>query len=712
MTRSALVTLLSIALGAGGLRLAAQGQGSSDRPRFGTSTAAVVVDVIVRDKRGQPVVDLTRDDFEVSENGTPQRLIDFERVLPGASSPIVATNPSAGMAEPAGHNAEVGGRLKGQSVTAIVFDWLSDENRYRAWEAASTLLDQMAADDYVAVYVINNSLQRVVPYTRDTRGLKMAFDYAVKRPRQSPSRTEGALIAALGQQNDAPLTPNAESASGGLQPGIPVSTDRAAAAAAAMIREMQLFEQYMDRNVQGITVSRSLRALAEQLGGMPGRKTVVLFSEGLQITDRAKHSFDMSEEIANRNNISIYTVDAAGLRVHSEQRITAQQIPEAGGAFSTGISNDPTGRAAELMWRDPTLGLKPLAERTGGLYIGDTNDLKGGFARINADRRFHYLLAYSSSNPALDGSYRKIDVRVRRAGVKVRARSGYVASPSIEQVTRREYEAPALAALTIKPTPAAFAFQPTAISTPMHGEPGMTTLVAAVGTDVVTFREDPSRRTYDGELTVLARVVSKAGDALATQSQLYQLRGDLQKLPQARQGRLLFFKTPDVPPGAHTVEWVVRDGASGSASVLKSPIVVPPPDVRPVVGDLVVIDRAEAAPKDDPTTKRHPLVWKDLLLYPSLGLPISKAARADLTFFLPMLVDRSVPPPATTIELIAGGRSLGAIDVPASRPEDDSLQLVGTLPVDRLPPGVYELKATVRAGDRVVSRTAAFTLVP
>ena len=53
---------------------------SPDRPKFGTSTAAVVVDVIVRDKKGHPVVDLTKDDFEVFENGTVQTLIDFERV--------------------------------------------------------------------------------------------------------------------------------------------------------------------------------------------------------------------------------------------------------------------------------------------------------------------------------------------------------------------------------------------------------------------------------------------------------------------------------------------------------------------------------------------------------------------------------------------------------------------------------------------------------
>ena len=80
----------------------------------------------------------------------------------------------------------------------------------------------------------------------------MAFDYVVKRPRPSPGRTEGALIAALGVQRDAPLTPNAEAASGGPQPGIPVTADRATAAAAAMIQEMQLFEAVHGQKPAGV----------------------------------------------------------------------------------------------------------------------------------------------------------------------------------------------------------------------------------------------------------------------------------------------------------------------------------------------------------------------------------------------------------------------------------------------------------------------------
>jgi hypothetical protein len=490
-----------------------------------------------------------------------------------------------------------------------------------------------------------------------------------------------------------------------------VPTQGAGAALAQMLQRIAAWEGYMNRQQQGISVSRGLLGLVEQMSALPGRKTVVLFSEGLEIPENVRHTMDLVEERANTYNVSFYTVDAAGLRVNSRMPMIAAAIGEAGREdFSEGIANDSMGRRTEALMRDPSAGLEPLAQRTGGLYIQNTNNLTEGFARINADRRFHYLLAYSSTNPKLDGSYRKIDVRVRRQDVRIRARGGYVASPSIERTERRDYETPAVAALDASPAPAAFPFQPRAISTPLHGQPGLTSLVAAVDTGVVSFRENPAERTYNGEVTVLARVVAKDGEPIATQSQLYQMRGDLDKLDRAKQGRLLFFRTPEVPPGSHTVEWVVRDGTSGEASVLRSSIDVPLPELRPVVGDLVIVDHVEKAPEDE-ATKRHPLFWKGMLLYPSLGLPISKAARTELTFFLPMLIDDGQPP-ATTMELLTRGQSLATIQVPAGKADGDSLRQVGTLPIDKLPPGVYELKASVRAAERVVTRSAVFTLVP
>jgi VWFA-related protein len=707
------LTLIAGLVGAISTASSAQQTTQDDRPRFGTSTAAVVVDVIVRDRKGNPIVDLTRDDFEVFENGQPQQITEFERVLPGNVPPIPAeaaardrgTSPTPAVAV-----AEE--TLRGQSVTAIVFDWLSEQPRYEAWKAASSLLGQMESTDFVSVYVIDQALRRVVPFTSDTASLKQAFDYALTHTRPPTGRVRGAAADSLVTRRDLPLTAGAEEGAPGIVSPEGVPTQGPGAELARMLQRMDAWEGYMNRQQQGISVSRGLLGLVEQMSALPGRKTVVLFSEGLEIPENVRHTMDMVEERANSYNVSFYTVDAAGLRVHSRLALTRAATGEAGREdFSEGIAGDSMGRRTEALWRDPSAGLEPLAQRTGGFYIGGTNALTEGFARINADRRFHYLLAYSSTNPKLDGSYRKIDVRVRRKDVRIRARGGYVASPSIERTARRDYETPAVAALAASPAPSAFPFQPRAISTPLRGQPGLTSLVAAIATGVVSFSENPGEGTYSGEVTVLARVVAKNGEPIATQSQLYEMRGQLDKLDRVKQGRLLFFRTPELPPGSHTVEWVVRDGTSGEASVLRSSIDVPLPELRPVVGDLVIVDYVEKAPDDDAATTRHPLFWKGMLLYPTLGLPISKASRTELTFFLPMLVDDGQLP-ATTMELLTRGQSLATIQVPGGTADGDSLRQVGTLPIDKLPPGVYELKASVRAADRVVTRSAAFTLVP
>ena len=77
---------------------------------------------------------------------------------------------------------------------------------------------------------------------------------------------------------------------------------------------------------------------------------------------------------------------------------------------------------------DPTSGLGPLADRTGGVHVSDTNDLTRGLSAVTADRRAFYVLAYSSRREKGDDAARHLEVRVKRHGVSVRARSGVVAA--------------------------------------------------------------------------------------------------------------------------------------------------------------------------------------------------------------------------------------------------------------------------------------------
>lgn len=123
---------------------------------------------------------------------------------------------------------------------------------------------------------------------------------------------------------------------------------------------------------------------------------------------------------ANRANVSFYPVDSRGL--------PASDMPIESTEFMT---TPPSVDQARLRHRIETL--RTLAADTDGLAVVDSNDIERGIRRIVEDLTSYYLLGYYTSNTALDGKFRKITVRVKRPGVEVRARRGYVA-PTREEI--------------------------------------------------------------------------------------------------------------------------------------------------------------------------------------------------------------------------------------------------------------------------------------
>ena len=202
-------------------------------------------------------------------------------------------------------------------------------------------------------------------------------------------------------------------------------------------QRMENFFEEMMRDRNGHAETAALTALAGSLGALPGRKSVVLFSEGLAVPAAAAAKFRGAIDAANRSNVSIYAMDAKGLRVHSEQAVTARNL-----LAIRGVGDDDPAKAADddtrksltsdleraefVLKKDPEASLGTLAKETGGFLINNTNDLTSAFARIDAERRFHYLLTYTSTNTATDGTWRRIAVKVKRRGADVRARSGYI----------------------------------------------------------------------------------------------------------------------------------------------------------------------------------------------------------------------------------------------------------------------------------------------
>lgn len=185
---------------------------------------------------------------------------------------------------------------------------------------------------------------------------------------------------------------------------------------------------------------------------------------------------------------------------------------------------------------------------------------------------------------------------------------------------------------------------------------------------------------------------------MAKQSQQYLLTGGLDDLPKAKAGSLVFFRTPELPPGQFSVTTAVHDSKGKRSSVVETSVEVPGGS-NPVVGSLFIVSRAERLDPNDPSAASHPLAGQGVLLYPSLGDPISKKAHAEIAFALPMLVEPAAPAPTATLELLQAGQVLAQIPFPLDKP-DASGRLLQTsrLPSAAIPPGAYELRVTIAAG--------------
>lgn len=134
-------------------------------------------------------------------------------------------------------------------------------------------------------------------------------------------------------------------------------------------------------------------------------------------------------DVANRANVSFYPVDPRGLAA-LETPIDYRQMPNAS-------LNPPTGRpegvAADLAGlRERLNSLHDLASATDGKAMVSSNDISGSLTRISEDLSNYYLIGYYSTNSRLDGKFRRIAVRVKRPGVDVRARRGYLAPTEAE----------------------------------------------------------------------------------------------------------------------------------------------------------------------------------------------------------------------------------------------------------------------------------------
>jgi VWFA-related protein len=685
---------------------------------------AVLVDVVVRDRRGQPVKDLTQADFEVLEDGVPQTIGSFTPILEGLLGGGTRA-PAAAPAAPAGTaaaSASTPAIVPGPGVTAIVFHGLSPEGRKRAVESAQTYLGQKEEmSNFVGIFGIDLSLVPLVPFTRNGYAVRQALNrmatggsagFNAPEMQQQRTNAENAASSASAAAN------NATAAAGAGNSGN-VGTAAGDAKLAQMEASMVSGFQAMERNQSGYIATDALIAIVRTLGRVPGRKSVVLFSEGLEIPTDVARLFSGVMDAANRANVSIYTIDAAGLRAQSEQQKVRDMVVGAGGASEGGYSADGGGgsytrgilEANENALRDPTTLLRQLALETGGQAFNNTNNLRPAFERVDSDLHNYYMLGYTPINTAFDGKFRAIQVKVKRSGLTIAARKGYFAVRNPGTSPVNEWETPALGALEQKPVPNAFPVRAGALLFPERGRPGLVPVVVEVKTEPLTFQPDKDGKTYTSDFTVLVRFLDGNKQVARKVSEHYQIRGDIAQIDRAKQGEVVFYRESELPAGVYSMETVVHDAPSGKSSVRFATVEVPrTEDNKLRMSSLVLVRRGENVPEKDRRAD-NPLLVNGVALSPNLGDPVSKASK-EATFYFAMYPGKEGSGPNVVIELLQNGKPVAQLPMPVPPADANGrIQQLGRLPLDQLSPGTYELRAIAKQGDQQIARSTMLRIV-
>jgi VWFA-related protein len=692
----------------GGVPAAQEAQPPAQRAEgvLKADATAIAVDVVVRDRRGQPVLDLGPDDFQIFEDGVLQ---EIGSVTLYASEPARASGAPAGSARASAEIPAVPAEAPPTPVLALVFDRLSPEARALAHKAALRYIgDADESQALVGVFGIDLSLRTYQAYTRDSAQLRRAVE-AIGNRSTSQFGSSGAQGREAGEAAsraaDAQATAEAGAGPGGTQGGI------GAAASEAMFAEMQrrMVETFdaLERDQQGYATSNSLLALVNSMRTLPGRKSVVFFSEGLAIPTNVAAQFRSVIDTANRANVSIYAMDAAGLRTESTTQEARDNINAAanrmlrrnpsadvvGGAMTAGLE-----RNEDWLRHDPHSGLGQLTSETGGLLIRNTNDLTSGFRRVDEDMRNYYMLTYVPRNDDFDGGFRTIAVTVDRRDVEVASRKGYYAvrTPGAQPIM--SFEAPALAMLESTPVPNAFPVRAAALHFPEPERPGLVPIVVTFPAGHLRFHLSDDKSTYRGDFTVLVRLRDGADQIVRKMSQHFELTGPADRLDWVRQGDVLFYREADLDPDLYTMETVVYDGLADRASVRFSTVEQPKPDTTALrVSNLVLVERSERLP-DGERPSGSPFLVGDLLLYPDLQQAVRKGEQGDLGFFF-TVYPRAQGKVTATLQVIQRGAALAQLPLPLGEADAAGrIQHVSRIPIDAFPPGTYELRVIVTDG--------------
>ena len=682
-----------------------------------SSAREVLLDVIVRQKNLQLARKLTAADFTITEDGVSQKIKTFRFVTGSDSDPapeVITPAPAA----TAGQPTPPARKVEEPSFVSIVFEQISPGTRKYARDAVQSFLShELRSSTYVGVFSLDYRMSVLQSFTNQRGLLTAAVDKAALGTYSSLSHDNASVVnqsdysvnggqggISIGSSINLAHTPELATA------GADTSIDEGAQAAAKIVADQRDVAMYQG----GMRTVTALLKLVKYEAALPGRKTVIYVSEGLNLPPGYPEQLRNVISTANRANISFYGIDVRGLSTFNANAL-AKNLNRSIARISASQQSRPVlvtpGMAKEadtinqMVVGNTDQNLQELAEGTGGFAVFDTNEIGKAMLRVMQDVRTHYEISYTPTSDIYDGHFRKVQVTVSNPKLTVQSREGYYALPDLNGQTVLPFEMAALSALDGKPAPHAFDFRVAAIRYRPAQQGYRYEMAFELPIANITPQPDAQQHRARLHATFLALIKDSRGQVVDKVSREIDQNVPDEKLAQFRQGQIIFTTPVLLAPGHYTVESVATDAEGKRASTKRTALVVG--ESSPVaLSDITLIHDLE--PLTVPRDPGDPLEFTGGKITPELDGTAKSAEGASIYF----VIYPGVPSgkPKVTVQFFRDGQPVATTEPSLSDPDE-----VNSIPViasAKLPAGDYQAQVTVEEGGHAMRRSTAFTVAP
>ncbi|HEX4310444.1 MAG TPA: VWA domain-containing protein [Acidobacteriaceae bacterium] len=666
---------------------------AASAPTLATTVDEVSLDLVVRNKKSKPILDLKASDFIVTDNGAPVSLSDLHLVTgQGASDHLVT----------------------------FLFDRLDPSPAKTAREIAAKIIKAIPDRGYTfAVLQMNGRLRLVQSYT-DHREL---IDKAILSATTTTQGTEAGLSPA-----EKELIAAAQ--------GDSLSVDSAERARAKLLVSGLEESQRILEDQHAYPSLSALLALARTQRQITGRKLVVYFAQGFNADSDARDTIKSVVGQANRAGVTICAVDADAYDKQVNDRMMgAMAMAGSGGGvgatmhaatsladngYGRGGSGPPIGQvldAAQNMsslefdsmdqYKSPLIN---LADGTGGIYIKPGHDSKRPLQQLHDDLTSYYEASYTPSIKKYDGQFRPIEVHPVRKDLIVRSRSGYFAIPPENASGIRPFEVPLLALLDNPTLPTDLPLRTSVLHLGHLPDGNTGSLTVQIPFSELEAHEDATTHLSAVHVSIVALIKNEKGDVLQRFSEDLPLHEAPDVLRSDRIQVVTMQRHFTAEPGSYTLETVALDRISNKAGANRTAFTIDPVPPGPSLSDIALVRTVE--PVHEETESFEPMRYANGRIIPDLSAELPEKTRSLSVFFMVHPVAGSATQPKLEMQIIRNGEPLGTMPLELRKVSETgaAIPYLGTIQGHVFPPGNYQVKAILNQDGHTASSTTSFSV--